>query len=53
MLASNGGAMAALWLAATHPERVRSLVLVNGTARVGWAEDYTFGVPPELTARGE
>jgi class 3 adenylate cyclase len=52
VLAPNAGAMAALWLAATHPERVRSLVLVNGTARVGWAEDYTFGVAPELTALG-
>ena len=29
----------------THPERVTSLVLVNGTARVGQAEDYGFGVP--------
>ncbi len=35
VLASTGGAMAALWLAAHHPERVASLVLVNGTARVG------------------
>ena len=52
VLAPNAGAMPALWLAATHPERVRSLVLVNGTARVGWAEDYTFGVSPELTAQG-
>ncbi|HXY28223.1 MAG TPA: alpha/beta hydrolase, partial [Acidimicrobiales bacterium] len=49
VLASMGGAMAALWLAATHPERVRSLVLVNGTARVGQAEDYGFGVREELT----
>ena len=52
VLAPNAGAMAALWLAATHPERVRSLVLVNGTARVGWAEDYAFGISPELTALG-
>jgi class 3 adenylate cyclase/pimeloyl-ACP methyl ester carboxylesterase len=52
VLAPNAGTMPALWLAATHPERVHSLVLLNGTARVGWAEDYTFGVSPELTARG-
>src|ERR1700693_6188198 len=39
VLASTAGAMAALWLAATHPERVRSLIIVNGTARVGQAED--------------
>ncbi len=50
ILASAGGTMAALWLAATHPERVLSLVIVNGTARVGEAEDYGFGVPTELTA---
>ncbi len=50
VLASMGGAMAALWLAATHPDRVRSLVIVNGTARVGQAEDYGFGVPEELTS---
>ena len=40
--------MAALWVAATHPERVTSLVIVNGTARVGAAEDYDFGVPDEV-----
>jgi class 3 adenylate cyclase len=47
VLASNGGAMAAMWLAATHPDRVASLVIVNGTARVGAAEDYGFGVSDE------
>ncbi len=47
VLASCGGAMAALWLAATHPDRVTSLVIVNGTARVGAAEDYGFGVSDE------
>ena len=40
--------MAALWVAATHPERVTSLVIVNGTARVGAAEDYDVGVPEEV-----
>ena len=52
VLASTGGAMAALWLAATHPERVTSLVIVNGTARVGQAEDYGFGVPTRTSADG-
>jgi class 3 adenylate cyclase len=49
VLATTGGAMAALWLAAHDPERVAGLILVNGTARVGAAEDYGFGVPDELT----
>jgi class 3 adenylate cyclase len=50
VLGSTGGALPAIWLAATHPDRLASLVLVNGTARVGEAEDYGFGVPSELTA---
>src|SRR5271165_965120 len=44
VVGNGGGTMAALWLAATHPERVRSLVVVNGTARVGAADNYGFGV---------
>ncbi len=39
--------MAALWVAAAHPERVTSLVIINGTARVGAAEDYDVGVPQD------
>ncbi len=45
VLTSSGGCMPAVWLAANHPEVVESLVLINGTARVGRAEDYLFGVP--------
>jgi class 3 adenylate cyclase len=52
ILASAGGAMPALWLAATYPERVISLVIVNGTARVGHAEDYGFGASDEEVAAG-
>jgi class 3 adenylate cyclase len=37
-------AMSGLVLAADHPERVRSLVIVNGSARVLWAPDYQVGV---------
>ena len=44
ILAPSGGSMPAVWLAAHHPQRVRSLVLVNGTARVIRADDYPIGV---------
>ena len=50
VLCNTGGSMAAIWLAAHHPERVAALIIVNGTARVGEAVDYGFGVPAELTA---
>jgi len=52
VVGNGGGTMAALWLAATHPERVRSLVVVNGTARVGAADDYGFGVSDDDVAAG-
>jgi class 3 adenylate cyclase len=47
VMAAAGGTMPALWLAAIHPERVASLVVVNGTARVGQAENYGFGLSEE------
>jgi pimeloyl-ACP methyl ester carboxylesterase/DNA-binding CsgD family transcriptional regulator len=37
-----------IYLAATFPDRVRALVLVNGTARFARAPDYLIGVPPEI-----
>ncbi len=49
VLCNTGGSMAAIWLAAHHPERVAALIVINGTARVGRAPDYEFGVPDELT----
>jgi class 3 adenylate cyclase len=47
VLASSGGTMPAVWLAANHPEAVTSLILINGTARVPQDTDYEFGVPEE------
>lgn len=45
------GALAALLLAATHPERVRALVLVNGYACLTRKDDYPFGVPSSVLDR--
>jgi class 3 adenylate cyclase len=43
---SEGGALAAFF-AASYPDRVAALVLVNGWARAAWAPDYEFGVTEE------
>jgi class 3 adenylate cyclase/pimeloyl-ACP methyl ester carboxylesterase len=37
----------ALLFTATHPERVDSLVLINGFARLLRSDDYPAGMPPE------
>ncbi len=42
------GGLAALLLAATHPERVRALILVNSYSCLIRSDDYPFGVPFEL-----
>jgi class 3 adenylate cyclase len=44
ILAPSFTAMTGLVLAAESPQRVRSLVIVNGTARMLWAPDYPAGV---------
>ena len=43
---ADGGMMAMLF-AATHPQRTKSLVLLNAAARVSWAPDYPIGLPRE------
>ncbi len=35
-------------LAAMHPERVSSLIVVNGAARATWAPDYPAGISQEV-----
>ncbi len=42
----SGGAMAVL-VAALHPERVSSLVLINAWARLSWAPDFPLGIREE------
>ena len=43
-------AMNGLILAADYPERVRSLVVVNGAARTLWAPDYPVGSQADRTS---
>jgi pimeloyl-ACP methyl ester carboxylesterase len=43
----DAGPVATLF-AATHPERVSSLVLLNTSARYLLADDYPIGVPPDV-----
>jgi class 3 adenylate cyclase len=48
VLGATFGGLAALLLAATHPERIHALVLVNSFARLTRSDDYPFGVPASL-----
>ena len=43
---SEAGALNLLY-AATHPERVVALILLNSYARLAWSPDYPCGIPPE------
>jgi class 3 adenylate cyclase len=43
IFAPSNAAMSGLVLAAEHPDRVRSLVVVNGGSRLLWAPDYPIG----------
>jgi class 3 adenylate cyclase len=50
LLGDGGGGPMAIMFAATHPERVTALVLVNSFARIARGPDYPAGVPPEVLA---
>ena len=47
LLGDGGGGPMAITFAATHPERVTALVLVNSFARITRGADYTVGLPTE------
>ncbi len=48
LVAHGLGAQMAVMAAATHPERVDSLVVVNGYTRFARADDYPAGLPTHL-----
>ncbi|KAA3641579.1 MAG: alpha/beta fold hydrolase [Armatimonadetes bacterium] len=48
LLGDTEGGYIAMAFAATHPDRVLSLALVNGCARFTRADHYPTGIPPEL-----
>ncbi len=48
--AFDGGVGSAALFAATYPNRVSGLVLVDGTARIALDSDYPFGVDPDVLA---
>lgn len=48
MIAHGHACQLALMAAATHPERIESLVLLNGFARLLRADDYPAGMPPHV-----
>jgi class 3 adenylate cyclase len=50
LIAHGHAVQMALMSAATHPDRVESLVLMNGFARFSRAEDYPAGMPPHAAA---
>jgi class 3 adenylate cyclase/pimeloyl-ACP methyl ester carboxylesterase len=48
MLGASASGMLAIMIAALHPERTESLIVVNGSARYLEAADYAFGVPHDI-----
>jgi class 3 adenylate cyclase len=50
LIAHGHAVQMALMSAATHPDRVDSLVLINGFARFARADDYPAGIPPEAAS---
>jgi class 3 adenylate cyclase len=53
LVCASGGAFLGLPFAATYPERVAALVIIDGTARAARADDYPPWAPPELIQRAK
>jgi class 3 adenylate cyclase len=51
LIANIGGAITALVFAAAYPQRLSSLVIMDGFARVQAAPDYPEGMPAEVVER--
>jgi class 3 adenylate cyclase len=51
VLGPRDASLQAVLLATTYPDRVSSLIIVNGTARVSRADDYPIGVPQRVLDR--
>ena len=51
LLASDSAGPPSIFFAATHPERVSALMLVQTFARAAWAEDHPWGATPEVQER--
>lgn len=51
LLGHGHGGQMALMFAATRPDRVKSLVLINAYARLAYAPDYDCGIPREVQNR--
>jgi class 3 adenylate cyclase len=52
LLAMSEGGPLSLLLAATHPERVESLILYGSYARWSWSEDYPWAPKADVHERG-
>ena len=51
LVTSGGGSAMGMTFAATYPEKVHALVIINGTARYSPTTDYPFGTSPEFEDR--
>ena len=51
LVTSGGGSAMGMTFAATYPEKVHALVVINGTARYSPAADHPFGTSPEFEDR--